>query len=102
MNRDAEERIRGLADSPPTPTTQADRIRAMRAHIDAAREKGHTWLQICEAIGVSRSSLHSALGRGSRSSRTSSAAAAVGTSTTSTPNQQLRRKPERWKRNESS
>lgn len=106
MKNDAEQRLKTLIEKPRTPTTQADRIRAMKPEIDAAREKGHTWLDICEAIGVSRSSLFSALGRSSRGSRMSAASAATATTATGTsptsPIPTSRRKPERWKPENSS
>ena len=106
MKNDAEQRIKVLAEQPRTPTTQADRIRAMRPEIDAAREKGHTWPQICEAIGVSRSSLFSALGRSARGSRMNTENVPKTTSATGTPPtppiQKVKRKPERWKPENSS
>lgn len=63
VNDDAVRRINEMLEKPRPPRTQADRIRELRPKIEAARARGYTWPEICEALGVTRSAVFAALGR---------------------------------------
>lgn len=72
MHEDAEQRLQNFITQLDRPRSVASRIQAMLPLIDEARERGATWPELADVLGIPRSTLLAAYSRATKKAGTRS------------------------------